>query len=199
MTRNFTLNLGLRYEYDSPATDPTNRMSTFDFATGQIEQVGTNGILALRNACQGRRFRPARGLRLVPLQKHGDSQRLRHLLRLGHVRGQLVALLQSAVLHDFRLLPERNVAHHAGQSLRRFQRLRAAGRAQLHQPEFRAGLRAALEFQYPAGTASRGHALRRLRGIERDGSAAFAGCQSAVSGIVTDCIARALSASTATC
>ena len=44
VTRNLTLNLGLRYEYDSPATDPTNRMSTFDFATGQTVQVGTGGI-----------------------------------------------------------------------------------------------------------------------------------------------------------
>ena len=41
---NLTLNLGLRYEYDSPAVDPTNRMSTFDFQTGTIAQVGTNGI-----------------------------------------------------------------------------------------------------------------------------------------------------------
>jgi Carboxypeptidase regulatory-like domain len=44
VTRNFTLNLGLRYEYETPATDPTNRMATFDFATGTTEQVGTNGI-----------------------------------------------------------------------------------------------------------------------------------------------------------
>ncbi len=44
VTRNLTLNLGLRYEYDSPATDPTNRMATFDFETGQTAQVGTNGI-----------------------------------------------------------------------------------------------------------------------------------------------------------
>jgi hypothetical protein len=44
VTRNLTMNLGLRYEYDSPATDPTNRMATFDFQTGQTAQVGTNGI-----------------------------------------------------------------------------------------------------------------------------------------------------------
>src|SRR5206468_2826087 len=42
--RNLTLNIGLRYEYDSPATDPTNRMATFNFATGSMVQVGTNGI-----------------------------------------------------------------------------------------------------------------------------------------------------------
>ncbi len=44
VTRNLTLNLGLRYEYDSPATDPTNRMATFDFQTGQTVQVGTDGF-----------------------------------------------------------------------------------------------------------------------------------------------------------
>ena len=41
---NLTLNLGSRYEYDTPATDPTNRMATFDFNTGTTVQVGTDGI-----------------------------------------------------------------------------------------------------------------------------------------------------------
>ncbi len=44
LTRNLTLNLGVRYEYDSPAIDPTNRMATFDFAAGKTVQVGTNGF-----------------------------------------------------------------------------------------------------------------------------------------------------------
>jgi hypothetical protein len=39
-----TLNLGLRYEFNTPPTDPTNRMAAYDFATGQVEQVGTNGL-----------------------------------------------------------------------------------------------------------------------------------------------------------
>jgi hypothetical protein len=39
-----TVNLGLRYEFNTPPTDPTNRMSAYDFATGQVEQVGTNGL-----------------------------------------------------------------------------------------------------------------------------------------------------------
>ncbi len=43
INRELTLNVGLRYEYDSPATDPTNRMATFDFQTGQSVQVGTDG------------------------------------------------------------------------------------------------------------------------------------------------------------
>jgi hypothetical protein len=44
VTRNLTLNFGLRWEYDAPATDPTNRMATFDFTTGQTVQAGTNGV-----------------------------------------------------------------------------------------------------------------------------------------------------------
>lgn len=39
-----TLNLGARYEYNTPAFDPTNRMSTLDFANDQIVSVGTNGV-----------------------------------------------------------------------------------------------------------------------------------------------------------
>lgn len=42
--RNLTLNFGLRYEFNTPATDPTNRMSVFDAATDQVVQVGTDGI-----------------------------------------------------------------------------------------------------------------------------------------------------------
>src|ERR1035438_5923073 len=38
VTRNLTLNLGLRYEYDTPPTDPTNRMSTFNFKDGRMEE-----------------------------------------------------------------------------------------------------------------------------------------------------------------
>ncbi len=41
---NLTLNLGVRYEYDTPATDPTNRMATFNFATARVQQVGTGGL-----------------------------------------------------------------------------------------------------------------------------------------------------------
>jgi hypothetical protein len=44
VTPRLTLNLGLRYEFNMPPTDPTNRMSAFDFATGQVEQVGTDGL-----------------------------------------------------------------------------------------------------------------------------------------------------------
>ena len=39
-----TLNLGARYEYNSPPIDPTNRMSTLDMTNNQIVSVGTDGI-----------------------------------------------------------------------------------------------------------------------------------------------------------
>jgi hypothetical protein len=39
-----TLNLGLRYEYNSPPVDPTNRMTAFNLATGTLTQVGTRGV-----------------------------------------------------------------------------------------------------------------------------------------------------------
>ena len=41
---NFTLNLGLRYEFNSPVTDAHNGMAVFDPQTGEVVQVGTNGI-----------------------------------------------------------------------------------------------------------------------------------------------------------
>jgi hypothetical protein len=40
---NLTLNLGLRYEYNTPPTDPTNRMSVLNLSTRQLAQVGTDG------------------------------------------------------------------------------------------------------------------------------------------------------------
>ena len=39
-----TLNLGLRYEYNTPPTDPTDRMSVLNLATGQLSRVGQNGV-----------------------------------------------------------------------------------------------------------------------------------------------------------
>ncbi|MFN0103651.1 MAG: TonB-dependent receptor domain-containing protein [Bryobacteraceae bacterium] len=39
-----TLNLGLRYEYNTPPVDPNDRMSTLDFATNKVVQVGTGNV-----------------------------------------------------------------------------------------------------------------------------------------------------------
>lgn len=42
--RDLTLNLGLRYEYNTPTTDPTGRMTELDLPAGKLVQVGTNAI-----------------------------------------------------------------------------------------------------------------------------------------------------------
>jgi hypothetical protein len=39
-----TLNLGVRYEYNTPPTDPTNRMTVLNLATGALSQVGSKGV-----------------------------------------------------------------------------------------------------------------------------------------------------------
>ncbi len=38
------ISAGLRYDYDSPAVDADNRANLYDQATGQLVQVGTNGM-----------------------------------------------------------------------------------------------------------------------------------------------------------
>ena len=67
VSRSLTLNLGLRYEYDSPATDPTNRMATFDFATGQTVQVGTHGISRSGTRGWGPGYNPRVGFAWSPM------------------------------------------------------------------------------------------------------------------------------------
>jgi hypothetical protein len=42
--QDLVLSLGGRYEFNRPATDPNNAMSEFDIQTGQLVQVGTNGV-----------------------------------------------------------------------------------------------------------------------------------------------------------
>ena len=67
VSRNLTLNLGLRVEYDAPATDPTNRMATFDFATAQTVQVGTNGISRSGTHGWGPGYNPRVGVSWSPV------------------------------------------------------------------------------------------------------------------------------------
>jgi outer membrane receptor protein involved in Fe transport len=62
------LNLGLRYEYNSPATDPTNGMSELNLKTGQIVQVGTNGVTASGINPDYRNFAPRVGISWTPKQ-----------------------------------------------------------------------------------------------------------------------------------
>ena len=44
VSQKVVLSLGGRYEFNSPATDPFRGMSELDLQTGQVVQVGTNGV-----------------------------------------------------------------------------------------------------------------------------------------------------------
>lgn len=44
VSRKLTLNLGLRYEYNTPPTDPTDRLSVFNVATRSLARAGSNGV-----------------------------------------------------------------------------------------------------------------------------------------------------------
>ncbi|HEY6293912.1 MAG TPA: TonB-dependent receptor [Terriglobia bacterium] len=61
-----TLNVGARYEYNSPAVDPTNRMSTLDFANDQVVPVGTNGVSRSGIQSDWNNFAPRVGLAWSP-------------------------------------------------------------------------------------------------------------------------------------
>jgi hypothetical protein len=61
-----TVSLGLRYEYNTPASDPTNGMSIFDLATGTVVPVGTQGIPASGVRPDRDNFAPRVGLAWSP-------------------------------------------------------------------------------------------------------------------------------------
>ena len=69
ITRRLTLNLGLRYEYDTPAVDPANRMSILDLATSQIVRVGTAGISRSGLQPDRNNFAPRVGFAWTPVEK----------------------------------------------------------------------------------------------------------------------------------
>ncbi len=69
VSRHLTLNLGLRYEYITPPTDPTNRMATFDFQTGQTVQVGTDGTSRSGIKPSLTDFAPRVGFAWSPIEK----------------------------------------------------------------------------------------------------------------------------------
>ena len=61
-----TLNLGLRHEYNTPATDPGDRMYTLDPSTGGLAQVGTGSIPRAGYRASGTRFGPRFGVAWSP-------------------------------------------------------------------------------------------------------------------------------------
>ena len=62
----FTVNLGLRYEYNTPYTDPYNRMSAFNPATGKVEQVGTGGTTRSGYSPDANNLAPRVGFAYMP-------------------------------------------------------------------------------------------------------------------------------------
>jgi len=68
VTHNLTMNLGMRYEYNTPMIDPHNGMSTLDFPTGQVVQVGQNGISRSGISPDRNNFAPRIGIAWSPAQ-----------------------------------------------------------------------------------------------------------------------------------
>lgn len=66
--RNVTLNLGVRYEYNTPAVDPENGMSDLDFQTGQVVPVGSDGITRSGIHPDYNNFAPRLGVAWSPAQ-----------------------------------------------------------------------------------------------------------------------------------
>jgi len=66
--RNLTLNLGLRYEYNTPTVDPQNGMSDLNLQTGQVVKVGTNGITRSGIYPDYNNFAPRLGVAWNPAQ-----------------------------------------------------------------------------------------------------------------------------------
>jgi len=66
--RNVTLNLGLRYEYNTPTVDPQNGMSDLDLQTGQVVPVGTSGITRSGIYPDYNNFAPRVGVAWSPAQ-----------------------------------------------------------------------------------------------------------------------------------
>jgi hypothetical protein len=66
LRRNLALDLGLRYEYVSPAVDPSDGMSELDLQTMQVVPVGTNGISRSGYRPAGHDFAPRIGVAWNP-------------------------------------------------------------------------------------------------------------------------------------
>lgn len=74
-TPHLTLNLGLRYEYFTPLREVRNRIPGFDFNTGQLVPVGSNGMSDYLYNPDRKNFAPRFGLAYRPF--HSDKTVIR--------------------------------------------------------------------------------------------------------------------------
>jgi hypothetical protein len=68
ISRSLSLDLGVRYEYNTPAIDPHNGMSTLNLQTGQVVQVGTNGVSRSGISPDANNFAPRIGIAWTPAE-----------------------------------------------------------------------------------------------------------------------------------
>ncbi len=66
LTPTLTLNLGARYEYNTPPTDPTDRMTVVNLATGALSPVGANGVTRSGTRPDRNNFAPRVGFAWSP-------------------------------------------------------------------------------------------------------------------------------------
>ena len=66
ITPRLTLNLGVRYEWNQPATDANDRFTTFDFESRELVRAGTGGIPRAGFGTDGNNFAPRFGVSWNP-------------------------------------------------------------------------------------------------------------------------------------
>ena len=113
-----------------PPVDADDRANLYDAATGQLVQVGTNGMPRGGYEPDRNNIAPRAGLRLDDRSRgaHRPARRLRHLLQPGIARDGRGAVFQPAVLQPRRLLPHPGLAAADGRRTRSRRRSRSTSR-----------------------------------------------------------------------
>lgn len=109
VTPRLTLNLGVRYEYESPMTSSNNIYSRVDPATGQVLFAGINASASLNLEADKLNFAPRVGFAYSIYAEDGDSIRLRDFLRRDFFESWSAGAVPG--LHDLASLPESGHRH----------------------------------------------------------------------------------------